>query len=228
LVRNLKPQIHIFFPEASNRGNRIDLCEYFYIKHSYQRRVNNAKIVPYAESFEKDFNQALRNALRRRSTTSHDLFFIVLDTDISANRANASTIISQIHRLSQKYNNKAKIILSGRSFEVWLCMYGRQQFTTPYTTQSNLNSDVDPAYEKKEPWYLQNAERLYIEYPNARNASILSKQNVFVTTSHPPPIGHDLINDLPDFSNIAVVTYLVNTTPFTYIEHLIDTLRQYE
>lgn len=225
--RNIKPQIHIYFPEASHRGNKIDLCEYFFIKHSFQRKITQAKIVPHAEEFEKDFNVAIRNSNKKNSVTVNDLFFIVLDTDIHANRTNLGTVITQIQSLNQKYSN-AKIILSGRSFEVWLCMYGRQQYTTPYTNQSNLNSDVNHTYEKKEKWYLENATRLYDEYPNAKQSSVLSKQNVYNTTPSSPPNGHDLVNDIPDFSISAVVTFLASTTPFTYIEHLIDTIKQYE
>lgn len=228
MSRPLKPQIHIFFPEASHRGNKIDLCEYFFIKHSFQRKVTKAKIVPYAEDFEKDFNNAIKEKNKKKSLTSHDLFFIVLDTDINANRANKATIASQISLLNKKYGEDAKIILSGRSFEVWLCMYGRQQYTTPYTSQTNLNNDVISLYEKKESWYLENATRLYDQYPNAKEASILSKQNVYNSTPNQPPTGNDLVNEIPDFSNFAVIDYLVSTTPFTYIEHLIDNIKEYE
>jgi hypothetical protein len=228
MSRRIKPQIHIFFPEASHRGNKIDLCEFFFIRHSFQRKVRLAKIVSYAEDFEKDFKIAIKEKNKKNSLNSHDLFFIVLDTDINANRANVGTVISQLQTLNQKYGNDAKIILSGRSFEVWLCMYGRQQYTKPFTSQSDLNNDVKYMYEKKEKWYIDNAVRLYDQFQNAKAASILSKQNVYQTTHNPPPHGFNLVNNLPDFSNQVVLNYLVGTTPFTYIEHLIDTIKQYE
>lgn len=152
----------------------------------------------------------------------------MLDTDIKANRGNASIVISQIHALNQYYGRDATIILSSRSFEVWLCMYGRQLYTKPYTSQSELNSDVIASYEKKEQWYIDNATRLYDEYPSAIQASRVSKQQVYATTPDPPPDGVDLIDSIPDFSNQAITNYLVKTTPFTYIEHLINVLTQYE
>jgi hypothetical protein len=171
---------------------------------------------------------AIKNTIKKNSQNPNDLFFIVLDTDINASSSNLVTVTSRIQSLNKKYGKNATIILSGRSFEVWLCMYGRQQYTTPYTSQHNLNTDVDPLYEKKEKWYSDNATRLYEEYSDAKATSILSKQNVYTTTPNPPPSGFDLVLDIPDFSNIAILTYLVSTTPFTYFEHLIDTIKRYE
>lgn len=230
MSRKLKPHIHIFFPEASHRGNKIDLCEHFFIKHSFQRKVTQAKIVSYAEDFEKDFNMEIKSKKKRYSPNPSDLFFIVLDTDITANRTNIDNVISQIQSLNNKYGDDAHIILSGRSFEVWLCMYNRQEYTTPYNSQDELNRDVisSTKYVKKESWYINNADRLYDQYPNAKTASILSKKNVFKTTPTQPPDGIDLVYKIPNLSNIAVIHYLVNTTPFTYIEHLIGTIKQYE
>lgn len=228
MSKNLKPQIHIFFPEASCRGNKIDLCEHFYIKHSFLRKVTKAVIKFYAEDHEKDFERAIIEKNKKNSNTKNDLFFIVLDTDISANRANINSVINHISALNRKYNNDAEIILSGRSFEVWLCMYNRTQYTTPFTNQSKLNSDVFSSYEKKERWYQSNRDRLYNDYDDAKRASILSKQNVYPTTLNPAPSGYNLVHNNPDFSIPAIVRYLVTTTPFTYFEHLIDTLKLYE
>ncbi|RDU37288.1 hypothetical protein DRW41_05395 [Neobacillus piezotolerans] len=228
MARTIKPQIHILFPEASHRGNKIDLCEHFFIKHSFQRKVTKAIIISYPEEFEKNFKLALKSKNKKKSINPQDLFFIVLDTDIKPNRENVNTVISQIQSFEKTYGNDIKIILSGRSFEVWLCMYGRQQYTTPFTDQSRLNSDVKTSYEKKEKWFIENATRLYEDYPQAKIASILSKQNVFNNTSGPPPSGYDLVNAIPNFSNAVVINYLVNTTPFTYFEHLIGTLLDYE
>jgi len=227
MVRPLVPKIHIFFPEASNRGKKIDLCEHFFITHSFSRKIK-AKIESYAEAFEADFKKAIKEKNKKNSPYAHDLFFVVLDTDINANRANINIVRQQIQTLVTKYAGDADIILSGRSFEVWLCMYGRTQYTKPYIDQDILNSDVYSSYEKKEKWYLENADRLYKEYPNAKKASILSKSNVFNITELPPPTGFNLIQDLPDLSNSAVLNYLVQTTPFTYFEHLIECLNQYK
>lgn len=228
MSRPIKPQIHIFFPEASHRGNRIDLCEHFFIKHSFQRKVTNVKIIHYAEEFEKKFILAIKNKNKNNSISSQDSFFIVMDTDIKPNRENVHSVISQIQSYAKTYGNNAQIILSGRSFEVWLCMYDRQQYTAPFTNQSRLNSDVKSSYEKKEIWYIKNATRLYDDYLQAKDASILSKRNVYNTTPTPTPSKYDLVNAIPDFSDHSVVSYLVNTTPFTYFEHLIDSIREYE
>ncbi|MGE7092621.1 hypothetical protein ACQKII_14475 [Lysinibacillus sp. NPDC048646] len=229
MSKNLKPQIHIYFPEASNRGRKIDLCEHFYIKYSFQRKITKAKIVPYAEDNEEDFEKAIKAKSKKNSIFKNDLFFIVLDTDIKPNRENVGVVITQISALNRKYRD-AKIILSGRSFEVWLCMYGRQQYNTPFSDQDKLNSDVlgINRYEKKEIWYRQNADRLYDDYLTAKDASILSKQNVYQSTPMPPPSGYDLVRENPDFSNHSVVSYLVNATPFTYFEQLIAVLTSYE
>ena len=228
MSRPIKPQIHIFFPEASHRGKKVELCESFYIIHSFQRKVTQAKIAHYAEEFENEFNMAIKNTIKKNSQYPNDLFFIVLDTDINASSSNLDTVISRIQSLNKKYGKNAAIILSGRSFEVWLCMYDRQQYTTPYTSQHNLYTDVDPLYEKKEKWYSENASRLYEKYSDAKAASILSKQNVYTNTPNPPPSGFNLVINCPDFSNNAILTYLVGTTPFTYFEHLIDTIKEYE
>lgn len=227
MARPLVPKIHIFFPEASNRGKRIDLCEHFFITHSFSRKIK-ADVKPYAEAFEADFKKAIKEKKKKNSPYAHDLFFVVQDTDINANRANINIVRQQIQLLVTKYAGDADIILSGRSFEVWLCMYGRTQYTKPYIDQNLLNSDVYNSYEKKEKWYIANADRLYQEYPNAKNASILSKGYVFNNTVLPPPIGFDLIQNSPDLSNSAVLNYLVEAAPFTYFEHLIECLIQYK
>lgn len=227
MTRPLKPKIHIFFPEASNRGKKIDLCEHFFITHSFSRKIK-AEVKSYAEAFEKDFVIAIKEKKKKKSPYANDIFFVVLDTDINANRANTNIVTRQIQSLVTKYAGDADIILSGRSFEVWLCMYGRTQYTKPYITQQVLNSDVGSSYEKKETWYISNADRLYNGYPGAKDASILSKVSVFNTTQSQPPIGFNLVQDLPDLSNQAVLNYLVQAAPFTYFDHLIESLIRHE
>lgn len=227
-VKPIKPIIHFYFPEASSRGSKIDICEHFFIKHSFHRNVTKAGIEYYAKDHQTDFDKAFKNSLKKKSDNPNDMFYIILDTDISPNRDNIDDVIKQIVTLNRTYKDKANIILSSRSFEVWLCMYGRESYTAPYVSQKKLNESVENEYEKTDAWYLKNSNWLYQDSQKAMDASKLSKKIVFKGTDQNPPEGHDLVNNKPDFSDGAVVSYLAKTAPYTYFELVIDILKKYE
>lgn len=80
MTRDIKRQIHIYFPEASHRGNKVDLCECFFIKHSFQRKVRKAVIRYYANEFEGNFKDAIsiKNKKNLRSLTIYFLLCWIL------------------------------------------------------------------------------------------------------------------------------------------------------
>jgi len=227
MKKPLKPKIHIYFSEASHRGNKVLISEYFYIQHSFQRLVTKAMIVPYANEHKIEFDKQLRNKFKKNSTNSKDLFYIVLDTDFYTSGKTNHIIIKQINELYNEYKHNVKYILSSRSFEVWLCMYNQSLYTKQFTTKADLNTDVDSSYDKSEKWYISNKKKLFDGYLEAKVSSIRSKQSVFNSSSPPPPTSNDIVDLLPDLSNQGLVSYLVNTNPFTYFEHLIEDLLAY-
>ncbi|WP_214761390.1 RloB domain-containing protein [Exiguobacterium sp. s146] len=208
-----KSTVHVYFPEASCKGTKINLSEDFYLKHSFQR---NAKKVLKTYGFEhqKDF-------LKKYKKNEHnDQFFIVCDTDISPSRNNIDIVKRDLNSYQAKYP-RAKLILSARSFETWLCMYNNKIYTKPFTTQGVLTDDMQMnGYEKKEDWFKKNAKYLYDNYEDAISTSKRSKKNVFeshgLTTLN--------LNDHPGTLNSNIIHQLVTLTPFTYFDILIGEL----
>lgn len=176
MVRKMKINIHIYFPEASHRGNNVDICECFYLKHAYQRKLKRAQLRYYAEAHEKKFEKAIKDKEKRKNNAENDQFFIVLDTDIHANKANVHEVKRQFSELAKTYKDKVKIIVSSRSFEVWLCMFDRAIYTKPFESQNQLNKEVFGNYVKKEEWYKENSEKLYSQFQSAKEASVRSKK----------------------------------------------------
>lgn len=208
-----KSTIHIYFPEASCRGTKINLSEDFYLKHSFQRKAKKV-LKTYGQEHEKDFNK------KYKKNEHNDQFFIVCDTDISPSRNNIDIVKRDLNSYQQKYS-RAKLIISARSFETWLCMYNNQIYTKPFTTQSELTDDMQmTGYEKKEKWFKDNATFLYDNYEDAKSTSKRSRRNVF--ESH----GLTILNlsDHPGIFNSHLIHQLVTLTPFTFFDILIDEL----
>ncbi|MFD1887235.1 RloB domain-containing protein [Paenibacillus wenxiniae] len=159
---SLRRTIHILYEEASMKSKTINSSEHFYVEHSFRRKASrNTNIISYGKDKEKDFTRELRASMKKKNNI--DSFYIVLDTDFDVARTNISQIEAKLAKLNKQYPS-AKIILSSRSFECWLCMYKRDLYAKPFTSQEDLNRDVKinnhtiSDYEKTRTWYQKNAD----------------------------------------------------------------------
>lgn len=215
MSRPIKKSVHIFFPEADCRGDKIKLSEDFYLKYSFRRNIP-VILKTYGYDHEKNFNSAYQK------NEYNDQCFIVMDTDITATRDNINAVKKNIGDYQKKYP-RAKMILSSRSFETWLCMYNHDTYTKPFTDKSQLLKDTKfSGYDKQEVWFREHATELFENYQNAKQASIKSRKLVFSSNnleglnleSHPGKFDDRLLH------------IIVPVTPYTFFDILIDELME--
>lgn len=221
MKKNLKQLVHILFPEASKKGEKIQLTEKWFIQHTYQRKLQNISFKYYAESDENKFYKATKDSTKKKI---NDVFFIILDTDQKESRDNLDLIEQEIRKYSKKYQDKADIILSNRSFEVWLCMY-KGLYTTPFTSQQQLETDVSSDYQKKESWYRSNGQKLYSDTEVAIKNSKISRRSSFNAASSSNNNSDVMVENIPaDLTSYDIRWLVREVVTYTYFDIFIEKL----
>ncbi|MGM0197535.1 RloB domain-containing protein [Enterococcus sp. DIV1314a] len=221
MKKNLKQIVHILFPEASKKGEQIQLTEKWFFQHTYQRKLKNINFKYYAEPDEKNFYKAVNDSSKKKL---HDVFFIILDTDQKESRDNLEIVEKEISKYSKKYKDRAEIILSNRSFEVWLCMF-KGAYTAPFSSQQQLEADVSSDYQKKEAWYKSNGQKWYSDTELAIKNSKISRRSSFKAASKSNEYSNDMLEYIPlDFTSYNIKWLVRDVVTYTYFDILIEKL----
>ena len=227
------PIIHLYIPEALDHSN----CEIWYFKHLFQRRLTKAKLKYYAypnrKEFETAFDQTKKHSKRRHdgkkgdTIAADDLFFIVTDTDLKPGQSNRDEVRADLRKHYNWFNGDVPIIFSSRSFETWLCMHN-QVYNKPFSGQNTLEHDVGHNYEKTEKWYKTHAERLYSTIDNACANCRISRSSAIDSEKHEHTNRESFKNTVPTLADEYTINWFLNISTITYMDKLIDVLRDFE
>ena len=147
---------------------------------------------------------------------------IILDFDFQVGGGDIHQQMEKIRKLANKIREKnAKIYLSSRAWEVWMCMHDGI-YTKPFVSQNVLNNDVANDYEKTKEWYSKNETNLKSTLNDAVNNAKQSRKCTMRNSCIP-----ELATQLPDYTDPSVLKELAKIETFTYIDLLIDYLKQY-
>ncbi|MBU5272101.1 hypothetical protein ACN9VA_08170 [Staphylococcus caprae] len=131
-MKNLRPTMHFYYPEAVQKGKKIKIDERFYIDFVLRERILNKG---YGISHYGINNVILFEKSLSVSQHKQDKFFIIFDTDFRHSN-DLYTISNQMRslakrycKLSQKGGNHLDFLISSRAFETYLCMYNRDSYT---------------------------------------------------------------------------------------------------
>ncbi|MGX7245122.1 hypothetical protein ACWOC1_09730 [Enterococcus quebecensis] len=218
MAREIKKLVHLYIPEDSG-GNKPNTCEAGYFQHLFQRRLKNHQLKFYTEPQTNSFKKALKS-----NEFKEDLFFVLTDLDYKEDRSNISDVVRDIRSLSNEYREKATIVVSGRSWEVWVCMH-KCAYTKPFSTQKALNKDVQEDYVKKHQWYKKESINLYSTLDNAcANARIARGNRISGCIKQPD--SKNYVTELPDFGNEALTQWFIKEVEtFTYVDFLVEKLK---
>ena len=227
------PIIHLYIPEALDHSN----CEIWYFKHLFQRRLTKAKLKYYAypnrKEFETAFDQTKKHSKRRHdgkkgdTIAADDLFFIVTDTDLKPGQSNRDEVRADLRKHYNWFNGDVPIIFSSRSFETWLCMHN-QVYNKPFSGQNTLEHDVGHNYEKTEKWYKTHAERLYSTIDNACANCRISRSSAIDSEKHEHTNRESFKNTVPTLADEYTINWFLKISTISYMDKLIDVLRDYE
>ncbi|KMT61609.1 RloB domain-containing protein [Paenilisteria newyorkensis] len=215
MSREIRKIVHLFIPEDSG-GIKPNSCEAHYFKLLFQRRLKNYQLKIYTHAQETKFKKALKF-----SAHPDDKFFIVTDLDFTEDRSNLRYVKKKIRNLAELGEN-AKLFVSGRSFEVWLCMY-HGVYTKSFISQAALNKTVARDYTKKERWYVKERGRLY---NNLRSASANAKKSRRIILSGSTRDKKRYVTELPDFNDEELLDYFITRETFTYVDLLVKELQR--
>ncbi|PKE07301.1 hypothetical protein CW676_02060 [Macrococcoides caseolyticum] len=221
-LKSVKPLMHFYYPEASKKGKKIRIDEYFYITNSLNDYIiaKNFEAKHYAESDKSEFKKSLKK-------NNNDRYYIIFDVDfknkrdINKVRDDLKKNTREFIKLANQKSNDLKIILSSRAFETYLNMFNRQQYTKPYFDMNQLMKDIiiGAPYSKHESWYEINAKELHDNsfdtYIPIQNSRAIVFQN-----NHSPIRNHNV----PDYFNDSHVNFLASTAPYTYFDLLLNDL----
>ncbi len=215
-MRQIKKSINIFLPEDSG-GSKCNSTEYHYLSRIYARNMRQEYMIKF---FPRDkWNQFLKEMVQTNKT---EFSAIILDFDFQVGGGDIQRQVEKIQRLARSINGKnAKIYLSSRAWEVWMCMHNCP-YTKPFVSQDVLNKDVASDYEKNQEWYRKNEEDLKSTLNDAVNNARLSRG---ITMSNSPI--QNLVTQLPNYEDSFVLNELANIGTFTYIDFLIEDLNNY-
>lgn len=218
MAREVKKLIHLYIPEDSG-SNKPNTCEAGYFQHVFQRRLKNHLLKFYTRTQTEHFKKASQS-----KEFKGDLFFILTDLDFKEDRSNIADVVREIRCLSHDYRDKATMIVSGRSWEVWVCMHN-SAYTKPFSTQKELNKDVKKDYVKKNQWYKKEAENLYLTVDDACLNAKTARNNRISGCSNQPD-SKNYVNLLPDFGSEALVQWFIKEVEtFTYVDFLVEKLK---
>lgn len=221
MVKPLKPACHFFFSEADTKGKTVTISEAYYINHVLRDaiREKNFTVNHYGYSHENNFKKVMKS-----KNQNEDMFFVIFDTDFNNVREleivtrEIKSISKQYITLGNKHHKNLEIIISSRCFETYMCMYGRDVYTKPYTNMDALIGDIKfNDYKKAKKWFEGNAEVLKSEIDNL--SSRIQKSREIVFGDYDCPLS-DYNN--PDFKDQQTVNFLAGTAPYTYFDILLD------
>ena len=228
-MKQTKPIIHIYIPEALDHSN----CEIWYFKHLFQRRLTKATLKYYAypnrNEFEKAFKQSKRRLDGKKGDifAADDLFFIVTDTDLKQGQSNRDEVRADLRKQYNWFNGDVPIIFSSRSFETWLCMHN-QVYNKPFSGQNTLEHDVGYDYEKTEKWYKNNAERLYSTIDNACANCRISRSSAIDSAESEHTNREFFKIIVPALADEYTINWFLKISTISYMDKLIDVLRDFE
>ena len=227
------PIIHLYIPEALDHSN----CEIWYFKHLFQRRLTKAKLKYYAypnrKEFETAFDQTKKHSKRMHdgkkgvTIAADDLFFIVTDTDLNPGQSYRDEVRADLRKHYNWFNGYVPIIFSSRSFETWLCMH-KQVYNKPFSGQNTLEHAVGHNYEKTEKWYKTHAERLYSTIDNACANCRISRSSAIDSEKHEHTNRESFKNTVPALADEYTINWFLKISTISYMDKLIDVLRDYE
>ncbi|MDS3864711.1 MULTISPECIES: hypothetical protein [Staphylococcus] len=225
--RFINPVMHFYFPEADQQGNKVKIDERFYIDYVLRSLIisKGYSLIHYGKVTKKDFMKQIKS-----SKNEDDLFYIVFDSDFNS-PSNYQQAAQEIRentreyiRLARSKNKNIKILLSGRAFETFLCMYKRKNgYTSPYFDMKQLKGDVliskpDENYTKSEDWYIDYADRMHIDNIS-KMISKIKKSRLQVFTDNSSPINN---HNNPNYFRDIEVNFLAKTAPYTYFDLLLE------
>ncbi len=222
--REQKAIYHFYFPEASKKGETINICEAYYIDTVLLKYIRDKKCSRkfYAESDKATFEGFIKN-----KSNINDLFYIILDTDFS-HSDNTEELMNKIRGCISPYvkeagrkNKNLKVILSSRAFETYICFYRNNFYCKPYSDMKTLIKDTSfEDYQKTKEWYRENKATLELDLNDFINRIEKSRRKVFEDNNVPDCI----IDDTPDCLNDKHLRFLCDIAPYTYFDKVLKDL----